>query len=221
MAAATQVPTLAGFAFAPPLSLESGDRMSGPEFMRRYEATPEDFKAELIEGVVYVTSPQRAEHHGDPGFDVIVWLGTYSMTLPNVRGTDNSTTKLDIDNIPQPDISLRYLEGGQTKIVNGYIEGAPELVVEIAASSVSIDMHQKKNVYRRSGVQEYIVWRTMDGAIDWFALDEGEYVALTPDERGVIHSRVFPGLRLAVGPMLEGDIVTVVAEQNGELQPAD
>ena len=219
MVAATQVPTLAGFAFPPPLSLQSGDRMAGPEFMRRYEATPEDFKAELIDGIVYVASPQRAEQHGDPGFDVIVWLGAYSMTLPNVRGTDNSTTKLDIDNIPQPDISLRYIEGGQTRIVNGYIEGAPELVVEIAASSVSIDMHQKKNVYRRSGVQEYIVWRAMDGAIDWFALDEGEYIALVPDERGVIHSRVFPGLRLAVASMLDSDIVSVVEEQNRDLQP--
>jgi Uma2 family endonuclease len=187
--------------------------MTRSEFLRRYEATPEDFKAELIEGIVYVTSPQRAEQHGDPGYDVIAWLSSYSNTRPNVRGTDNSTVHLDVDNVPQPDISLRYTEGGQTRIVKGYIEGAPELVVEIAASSVSLDMHQKKNVYRRSGVQEYIVWRTMDGAIDWFALVDGEYVALQPDERGVIHSRVFPGLRLAVSLLLDGDIAGVVGEQ--------
>lgn len=42
--------------------LESGDRLTRAEFERRYEATPEKFKAELIEGVVYVASPVRAFH---------------------------------------------------------------------------------------------------------------------------------------------------------------
>lgn len=48
--------------------LESGDspletlreRLTCAEFERRYEATPEKFKAELIEGVVYLASPVRA-----------------------------------------------------------------------------------------------------------------------------------------------------------------
>ncbi len=194
--------------------LENGDRLSRPEFERRYEATPEDFKAELIEGVVYVASPARADQHGDPAFDVITWLGIYRSQVPNVIGSDNATVRLDLDNEPQPDICLRYMEGGQTRLVDGYIEGAPELVVEISASSASIDLHLKKNAYRRNGVQEYIVWRTRDEAIDWFALENGEYVALSTDANGIIQSRIFPGLRLAIPAMIDGDMARVIATQS-------
>jgi Uma2 family endonuclease len=79
-----------------------------------------------------------------------------------------------------------------------------ELVVEIAASTASIDLHEKKHVYWRNGVQEYIVWQIYDGRITWFVLGEGEYKEITADEQGIIRSRSFPGLWLAVEEMLGG-----------------
>ena len=47
----------------------------------------------------------------------------------------------------------------------GVEQGAPDLIVEIAASSASYDLHGKKDVDERHGVQEYIVWRTLDQKI--------------------------------------------------------
>jgi Uma2 family endonuclease len=91
------------------------------------------------------------------------------------------------------------------------------LVVEVAASSVSIDRHKKLQVYRRNGVQEYILWRVLDGSVEWFALRAGEYVTLRPDERGVVHSAVFPGLRLAVPALIAGDLAAVLAAQQAAL----
>ena len=53
---------------------------------------------------------------------------------------------------------LRIEFGGPSTISqDGYVEGVPELIVEIAASSVSIDFNQKLQVYRRNQVQEYLV----------------------------------------------------------------
>lgn len=46
--------------------LESGDRLTRQEFERRYTAVSDIRKAELIEGVVYVASPVRANRHGRP-----------------------------------------------------------------------------------------------------------------------------------------------------------
>ena len=124
---------------------------------------------------------------------------------------DNPTVRLDPDNEPQPDAVL-FIPGRQATIsADDYIEGAPELVVEVAASTVSIDLHDKKRAYRRSGVQEYIVWRTLDEQLDWFVLEEDEYVLLNPDEQGTICSRVFPGLWLAVSALLEGEMRTVLS----------
>jgi Uma2 family endonuclease len=188
--------------------LQSGDRLTRAEFERRYAATPEKFKAELIEQVVYVGPSSVPVSHAGPHAQIIGWLGLYKWHTDGVDGGDNATIRLDTDNMPQPDALLRIRSefGGQSKISSDdFIEGAPELVAEIAASSSSYDLHQKLNVYRRNGVREYVVWRTWDAAIDWFALREGEYVRRQPDERGCIKSDVFPGLWLDVPAMLRGD----------------
>jgi Uma2 family endonuclease len=194
--------------------LESGDRLTRLEFHRRYDACPGIKKAELIEGVVYVPSPLRARDHGNPHAHAMGWMAVYAASHPGVSASDNASVLLDIDNEPQPDSCLRYVEGGSSSLdAEGYIQGPPEFIFEVAASSTSIDMHAKKNAYRRNGVQEYAVWRVLDGAIDWWELQEGEYLPLPPDDRGAIHSRVFPGLRLNVAKMLEGDLAAVLAEQ--------
>lgn len=195
--------------------LEAGDHLTRCEFERRYEARPEIKKAELIEGVVYMPSPVRIKGHGRPHGRIMTWLGTYVVATPGVDLADNTTIRLDLDNEPQPDALLRLEPevGGRSQISeDDYLEGAPELVVEVAASSASYDLHEKLRAYRRNGVQEYVVWRVYDKQIDWFHLLDGEYVRLTPDADGMIHSRVFPGLRLAVAALLTGDLAAVLAE---------
>ena len=194
--------------------LNNGDRLNRFEFARRYEADPDVTRAELIEGIVYVSSSVSLTHHAEPHGDIVTWLGVFAAsTTGRVRMGDNATVRLDIDNDVQPDALLRYVEGGTSRLVGKYLHGAPELVVEVSASSASIDTNSKKNVYRRNGVQEYIVWRTEDGELDWFELKEGEYVALVPDANGILSSRVFPGLRLDVAKLLAGDLKGVLAEQ--------
>ena len=203
-----QAPTLK----IPPL--ENGDLLSRAEFERRYAAMPHVKKAELIEGIVYMSSPLRFEPHAEPHANLIIWLGNYKIVTPGVRLGDNPTVRLDLDNEPQPDAVLLIdsERGGQTRLNDqGYIEGAPELVAEISASTATIDLRDKKRVYRRNGVQEYIVWQVMDARLDWFCLQDqdGEYIGLEPDAEGIIHSRVFPGLWLGVRALLAGDMVLV------------
>ena len=196
------------------LPLENGDRLSRSEFERRYHAMPQLKKAELIEGVVYVASPLRFEPHAEPHGNLIGWLWTYKVATPGVRLGDNPTVRLDLDNEPQPDVVLLIDArcGGQSRLdQEGYVENAPELVAEVAASSASIDLHDKMRVYRRNGVQEYIVWRVLENNLDWFSLQAGDYVPLEADEAGRIKSRRFPGLWLAVGALLSGDMATVLA----------
>ena len=193
--------------------LENGDRLSRHEFERRYLAAPRIKKAELIEGIVYVASPLRFQQHAEPHSRLHGWLWTYQISTPKLRLGIEPTIRLDLDNEPQPDIVLILDEtvGGKAKMTNdGYLEGVPELVVEIAASSAAIDTGSKKQVYRRNGVSEYIVWQSFENQLDWFHLVEGEYRSLL-DEDGIIRSRVFPGLWLAVSDLLAGDIAEVLA----------
>jgi Uma2 family endonuclease len=194
------------------IPLESGDRLTRAEFERRYAARPDIKKAELIEGVVYVASPVSTEH-GIPHFQLATWLGVYVARTPGVIPAIDSTVKLDTDNEVQPGlfVALDQDHGGSTTLVEGYLEGAPDLVVEVAASSASHDLNAKMNVYRRNGVREYIVWQIYEGRIDWFRLNaEGVYEAVPPGADGVIESEVFPGLRLDVPALLRGDLAAVI-----------
>ena len=194
--------------------LENGDRLTRDEFERRYEAMPHLKKAELIEGVVYVPSPVRYRHHGAPHALLINWLGHYAAGTPGVGISDNSTVRLDLDNEPQPDALLLIDPacGGQTHFsTDDYIEGSPELVAEVASSSVSYDLHAKLHAYRRNGVREYIVWRVLEQAIDWFVLRAGQYEPLPVDANGLLRSEVFPGLWLDPVALVRGELATVLA----------
>ena len=212
---------------SPPLDLpplESGDRLTRPEFERRYTLASHIRKAELIEGVVYVASPVRAKAHGRPHGAAMAWLGAYWMATLGVDCQDNATVRLDEDNEPQPDALLRIEPeaGGNSSIEeDDYILGAPELIVEIAASSASYDLNAKLNAYRRNGVQEYIVWQQYENRLDWFSLQNGEYVPFQPDDRGIIRSQIFPGLWLAVPAMLQDDRAELLSVLQAGIQTSE
>lgn len=204
--------------------LENGAHLSAHEFLRRYEAMSELKKAELINGVVYMASPVRLDQHGEPDNLVQTWLGTYSIATPGVKAATNATTRLGPDDVPQPDGLLRLLPecGGQSRLdPKGYLVGAPELVVEVSASTASLDVREKLTAYRRAGVREYLVWRTEDGAVDWWVLEDDAYLPLTPDANGILRSRTFPGLWLDLTVLLAGDGFRLMATLQQGLASAE
>ena len=204
--------------------LEPGDRLSRAEFERRYHAMPHVKKAELIEGVVHMPSPTRLEAHGTPHGHVLVWLGTYAAFTAGTSFADNATVLLDMDNEPQPDAVLfvRPEHGGNVLVTaDDYIERAPELVVEVTASSASIDLGPKLTVYRRNGVREYLVWRVLDGEIDWFVLRGTAFDRLAPDAAGVIRSEAFPGLWLSTVAIADGELAAVLTTLQQGLASAE
>jgi Uma2 family endonuclease len=193
--------------------LEPGDHLTRAEFERRYAAMPASIKAELVEGVVHMPSPVRITKHGKQHGWIMTWLGTYEAETPGTESADNSTIRLDLENEPQPDGLLRIVEerGGQSRVdEDGFVVAAPELVVEVASSSASYDVHEKKRVYRRNGVREYLVWMVEDQRIEWWELVEDEFRSLPVDEHGAIRSRVFPGLWLNTSALLDGDLAQVL-----------
>ena len=169
---------------------------------------PDLVRAELVEGIVYLHgAPIRLEVQGQAYADFVTWLGMYKFSTPGVANTDCHTVRLDSDNEFQPDAILRIFPecGGQSRLRDNIIEGAPEFVAEIAASSASYDLGEKLKVYRRNGVREYVVWRTWDRALDWFTLRDGKFELQTTDANGLHKSEVFPGLWLDPAALLSGD----------------
>ena len=197
-----------------PPPLNAGDRLSRAEFERRHQAHPEIKKAELVEGIVYLQTAVHFEQHGRPHSDAVAWLGVYCAATPDVLGGNNTTVRLDYENEVQPDALLRLepKHGGRSHVTeDDYLEGPPELIVEIAASSVAYDLHVKRRVYARSGVQEYLAVQMYEQRVDWFVLRGGVYETLTPNADGVLRSEVFPGLWLQPAALFAGELAAMLA----------
>jgi Uma2 family endonuclease len=194
------------------VSLESGDHLSREEFHRRYLARPDINRAELVDGIVWVGGRVRAREHGEPHAWMVGWIGSYRVNHPDLKSGSQPTVILDDRNEVQPDTLLWWPKPGGPRVNEDQsIEGPPQLIVEVAASSASYDLHQKKEAYRRNKVREYVVWRFLDRSIDWFQIRDGVYVLREPGADGIIESSQFPGLRLHVPSMLAGDAAGVLA----------
>lgn len=186
--------------------LVAGQRLDQPTFHDRYEAMPPNTRAELIGGVVFMPSP-LSFGHGSWDSNVSDWLGHYRRFTKGIGKAINATVQFDDYGEPQPDCQLRIPEelGGLSRLVDGYVVGTPELVVEVGKSSRRIDLGPKKTDYQRAGVPEYLFVGMDPNEILWFVRRAGRFAAMNPGEDGILRSEVFPGLWLDPSAMLSGD----------------
>jgi Uma2 family endonuclease len=203
--------------------LENGERMDREMFLDRYEKTPEHFRAELIEGIVYVMTSPLKNRHGRSDNHLSGCIFVYTAATAGTMGQDNTTTVLGEKSIPQPDSALLILSeyGGQSRDGDDdFTYGAPELLVEVAHSSRSIDLFAKFRDYERAEVQEYIIFELRRRILHWFELRDGRFVPLPADSDGLFRSRVFPGLWLDPVALVARDPAALMATmQRGLASP--
>ena len=189
---------------APPLI--AGDRLSRAEFHRRYEASPEDLRAELIDGEVLMASPVSADH-GEHAALIVYSLVVFAQSSPALRASENATLVLDDLSEPQPDglPAIRPEYGGRVRLIDGDDTGAPELVIEIAKATRDIDLGRKRNDYERNGISEYLVVAIEPAELFWFVARHGRFERRSPDADGILRSESFPGFWLDVDAFLRLD----------------
>jgi len=190
--------------------LAYGDTLTWKEFERRWDADPEIKFAELIGGRVYMPSP-LSDPHGESDAAMACWAAHYAAYTPGCKAASTATCRLSKD-APQPDVYLCIREsyGGRSRVRGKYLHGAPELIVEVCLSSAAYDLHEKKDLYERAGVDEYVAVLLHEKEVRWHRLDAGKYVLLKPDAKGVFRSIVFPGLWLNSTALLAGDARSLI-----------
>ena len=117
----------------PPLM--NGDHLDQPTFHERYEAMPPDFRAELIGGIVYVSSPQKLPH-GNHHVKLVRLADEYVDDTPGTGICLDSTTILGPGAEPQPDTAIFIHPecGGQATIDSReFLRGPPEWIGQIRA----------------------------------------------------------------------------------------
>jgi Uma2 family endonuclease len=203
---------MSGTQMKPPVSralppLEAGDHLDQKTFHARYEAMPEQVRAELVEGIVHMPSPIKPKH-GLPHGMLLYWLVDFQKATPGTQVLDNTSAILGPYSEPQPDACLLVLPeyGGRTHLdPDENLVGAPEFVAEIASSSESYDLHEKRRDYERAGVQEYLVVAVREAQVYWWTRGPQGFVNLPPDPSGIIRSTFFGGLWLDTAALLRGD----------------
>ena len=168
--------------------------MRRADFHRIYSQMPHDFRAELIGGTVYVATPLKIRH-GRPHVALATVFGLYEGNTHGVETGDSVSVFLGEESEPQPDLYLRILPefGGRSRTsTDGYVEGPPELVAEIAYATYSLDLNAKRSDYKRHGIREYIVANVKDAKLVWLDLANDAEIPLDAD--GIARPREFPGL---------------------------
>ncbi len=187
-------------------ALVEGQRLDQPTFHSLYEAMPSGTRAELINGVVLMSSP-LGPAHGRAHVPAIVWLSYYQENTPGVESLDNTSTALGLKSEPQPDALLRILPeyGGRTQTDRRFVQGVPELLVEVSDASRYTDLGPKFEDYERVGVLEYVVRAIEPDEVLWFVLRKGRLVDLPIGPDDIYRSESFPGLWLDPAALLRGD----------------
>jgi Uma2 family endonuclease len=187
--------------------LVAGQHLDQPTFHERYAAMLPEMWAELVGGIVSIMSPHGIAH-GEAASDVGYWLGHYLRFTEGLQGPANATTILGAFSETHPDGQLRIPEelGGRTRIVDNFIVGPPELIIEIGRSSREFDLGPKKGDYERAGVLEYVAVALDPDGVRWFVRRGDRFEDLQPGPDGVFRSEVFPGLWLDPAALFAGDL---------------
>jgi Uma2 family endonuclease len=122
------------------------------EFCRKVR---EDQKADLIDGVIYMASPENTEAN-----DLYTWLVSLIHDFVEERElgkvfSQRVALRLDDHNGPEPDILFIKAEHAD-RIQRGHILGPADFVIEIVTpDSVERDYEKKRDQYARFGIPEY------------------------------------------------------------------
>lgn len=160
---------------------------------------PDDgVRYEIIDGVLYMTNAPDPEHQRA----VMQIAYAFETAARTAKLGDVYTAPIEV-HLPgiaqpvQPDIL--FISQARRDIVKAkFIEGAPDLIVEVTSPSTArADRKVKLDAYERAGVREYWIVNPRTRFIEVYVLARGEYALqgeFGPGER--VASTALPGLEL-------------------------
>ncbi len=142
-----------------------------------YLSWPDDERWEIIDGEAYNMSPAPKVKHQIISGNLFSEMKN-QLKKKSKNGTPFSAPTdvvFDDYNVVQPDI---FVVCDKSKITENNIKGAPKLIIEITSfSTVLKDKREKRALYEKFGVSEYILIHPENEYVEQFFLTDGKYGA--------------------------------------------
>ncbi|MGH7496506.1 MAG: Uma2 family endonuclease [bacterium] len=201
-----------GYTIAKKRDVKKNERAETDElitFEQFYEMISEGVKADLLDGKIIRDSPAVPRH----GL-INSWLTQLLGLFVEQRGLGKvfiptTTVRLSEYQAVEPDVF--FISNERAHIIGEkYIDGAPDLCIEILSkSSRKHDRGHKFVLYAEHGVKEYWIIDPPLDKVEFFENQNGIWQPIRPDEQGWLHSKVLPGFWLKP-EWLAGDLVPVL-----------
>ena len=185
-------------------SATGAERRTGATAKESYKYTFDDFcvlvkdgqKADLIDGVIYMASPENLDANL-----LFMWLGALLHGLADKTDQGNiygSRVAFRLDETGSPEPDLAFVKKARSNLAHrGFFEGPPDLAIEIVSPELfDRDYVRKRAQYEEAGVSEYWIIDEMEQQITLLRLaSDGKYREVK-SRKGELHSLVLRGFWL-------------------------
>jgi Uma2 family endonuclease len=158
------------------------------------ERIPEGMKADLIDGVIHVASPDNLKH-----YEIDFWYAeilTRFLRKRKIKGrVFGFRIAFRIDDVNGPEPDLAYVRPERVHLIRKtHVKGPPDWALEIVSpSSVERDYQDKRKQYERAGVPEYWIIDPLEQTMTCYRLGKNGKYKEVRSRDGKMHSQVIPG----------------------------
>ena len=165
---------------------------------------------ELINGELYQMPSATADHQFLMDF-LVRMINNLVTTLQPAAGLAFSNTGLALSDLYVPTPDIIYLRSENLRLINnGYVEGVPDLVVEILSSDRNRDLVMKREVYARFGIPEYWTLDPVNDVLTVLELSGHEYVGRTLGRADTLTTTIIPEFALPLDQLFGDPIRALI-----------
>jgi Uma2 family endonuclease len=139
-----------------------------------YRSWTDEERWEIISGEAYAMTPAPSLKHQEIVSNLHIRLKTdpQNRCYTAISPTD---VVLDDFNVVQPDV---FVVCDKSKLKESHVQGAPDLIIEVLSKTTQLkDKREKKTLYERFGVQEYLIVNPEDEMVERYRLVNGQYLS--------------------------------------------
>jgi len=163
-----------------------------------FAVIPDGQKADLIGGRIHEEPSETPRSNGITGFIQFLLDGYVSSRGLGLVFSHRVAFVLGDHDALEPDLAFLRAER-RDRVGARHVDGGPDIAVEVVSrDSRQRDYVEKKRLYSRAGVSEYWLVDPLQRRVEFYRLEDGEYVLAPLERNRYFRSQAAPGFWLDI-----------------------